>query len=186
MNYFRPISNEFVDSKAFEAGMQRHSFELEQYKIAASATTQDVALHGKQYLDHVHQQLVAELTAIVAKGSQSQVRMEKREIDFHIAFIPKTAWDWLKKLVIEFEPTLNFGWLQPNLIEKTVPTRQDIIYEFWNVYPLQPEEYSYKGRWPNKIEWLTTTPPTDEQLKDACREASENAMYMARNRFLEQ
>lgn len=163
--------------------VDRHSFGLEQFCVNGHLDYEDLAVYGRQYADDQYRRMFTELRAIVAQGTQSQIRHEVKTVNSHVAFIPKTAFDWLKKLVVDFEPTLNFGWLKPEIISKTVPTHQEITKIFWNVYPLQQGEITYRGYWPDKIEWLTTMPPTDEQVRDGEQEARENAMRTAVSRF---
>lgn len=160
--------------------LKSEKFTLEQVDIASRVMDSDVHICGEEWRGDVLQETVIRLSAFVAQGQQVEVKNETKTTKTHVAIVPKTAWDWLKQLIVEFEPTLCFGWLVPVLTEYTIPTEQQTCKTFWNVYPIQKGDVSVgRGHWPDKVEWLTTTPATDKDLRNARKQAQDNAVFMA-------
>jgi len=155
------------------------SFDLERIELSRAIDDIELMIHGECFRNEIMRRTVIEVSALVAKGKQAKVTESTKTIRTHVALVPRTPWDWMKWLIVDFDPTLNFGWLKPDLIEYNIPTQQKITNTFWNVYPLQPGNFTVNGRWPDKIEWLTTTPPTEEDLRNAKQKAADNAMFMA-------
>jgi hypothetical protein len=74
-------------------------------------------------------------------GSQVKVESQTEKENIVVFSKPSSAIDWLKSLIVEFEPTLKFGWLIPKTID--VKLEQDIHHHetYYNVLPT-PKQFS--------------------------------------------
>jgi hypothetical protein len=85
--------------------------------------------------------------------------------------VPVSGLDWLKLLLVTWQPTLRFGWLIPRTQAIAVEVTQNDTY--YNVYPLTweyPELDSVELAFPEKIDWLTAVPATKAEVYDAMDE----------------
>ena len=108
-----------------------------------------------------------------ARGNQTQVSTEVRVTKQQVFTTPATATDWLKQVIIEWEPTLKFGWLRPRLRAVTVDVETCQENTYYNVVPMAMDEgrerlYITKfGRAPIAISgesWLDMDPCTAEDI----------------------
>lgn len=72
----------------------------------------------------------------------SQVRVHYREHETHSrikATVPATPWDALKLLLVQWQPTLDFGWFRPKT--RSIITKQyySVEEEYINVIPAPPD-----------------------------------------------
>ena len=98
-----------------------------------------------------------------AVGSQIRTEQNYRVNITHAASIPKTAVDWVKKLIVDFCPELQFGWLKP---EYKQITKQEKVYTtntYYNVYPV-PEQWD---RNQYRIRYLESQPYTVSEWNSA-------------------
>lgn len=113
---------------------------------------------------------IYEVSAYFAKGKQIRTFSEEKKRVHKTIDIPVTPIDWLKSLIIIFEPTLNFGWLKPNYrtLEKEVTIQ--IKEEYINVYPIELSNPALRDRclfFPSPYSWLMGEPPTQDDVHQA-------------------
>lgn len=116
--------------------------------------------------------LVAHIRSFVATGRQIRTEVSSDRHVEKTCLVPASNWDWVKKTIIDFEPTLNFGWLKPKY--KTINTNVHVIKHFKisNVYPLELETANRKAyvdlvSIPEPVDWLLSSePPTPEEVND--------------------
>lgn len=136
----------------------------------------------------------ARLITQFARGAQAKVQHKKEEKKVAIFDRPATAFDWLKQLIIEWQPSLNFGWLIPETIVAKVVTVTEINEAYYNVIPVGIEDRRKQvlelikqkpiPKQIDVIDWLEGEPITKEDIGNARRDyeeklsSSEMAWYM--------
>lgn len=75
-----------------------------------------------------------------AVGSQVRTQEDYKVLTTHSASIPKTAVDWVKRLIVDFIPALNFGWLKPEYRQITKQQKITNNITYYNIYPV-PEQW---------------------------------------------
>jgi hypothetical protein len=108
---------------------------------------------------------------------------------------PVTAVDWLKQLVVDWCPSLNFGWLVPQFRSVTVDVETQQVHTYYNVVPVsisRDRERLYFAKFnelPIRIRhetWLEMDPCTSEDIANAMAEewhllrSDQAAWYMKR------
>jgi hypothetical protein len=124
-----------------------------------------------------------------ARGHQARVVHEKNEKISIVGKMPESPIDWFKALLVQWDPSLNFGWLAPRIKDVLSITEITEQNTYYNVMPLdknfQPsylEVHEWEGL-PDLIEcdWLLGEPPTQSDVLESCRErlkARELSRYM--------
>ena len=110
--------------------------------------------------------IVLTLTHKFAVGNQINVEHTNRTYVKHTILIPKTALDWVKKLIIEFCPSLSFGWLKPNYKRVNCKVKEVCTNSYYNVYPV-PQGSRESSKYLNVHQWLTAEPFTKTDLQTA-------------------
>ena len=135
-----------------------YNFPIKQLKYSQYTSYDE---YNQMYNKHYRE----DITYQFAIGSQVRIDQQTTTYTTHTIDIPNTGWDWFKKVVIEFCPQLNFGWITPTY--KELKCKQKVVNNntYYNVIPIDPTK-KYKDRYPiTEIKWLTTMPYTlDEKL----------------------
>ena len=126
-----------------------------------------------------------------AIGSQARVENLFKELVTYRSQLPKTSWDHFKKILTDWVPTLNFGWLKPEYVKVPTRTVQNIKNTYYNVIPLSDdirnnfvavEKYippELDLRLPDEFDWLRATPPTIGETETAIADITEkHCAYM--------
>lgn len=107
---------------------------------------------------------------------------------------PKTFIDYLKQALVIWQPTLNFGWLIPEMDKVTFNYETEIISTYQNILPINPInnlDYDINARIyrivtcktipkvVDRLAWLEGEPCTKEDL-DKARDEYMNVMDSAR------
>jgi hypothetical protein len=120
-----------------------------------------------------------EIRSKFARGRQVRTSRREEVVRKEIRKIPETPFDWLKALLIQWEPSLGFGWLVPRLVMLTIDVEVHYHETFWNVAPLALPEDDRAGyisvfRTPpldlNCGTWLNSEPPSTEDIARARKE----------------
>ena len=74
-----------------------------------------------------------------AVGSQTRTEQSYKVDTTHEAWIPKTAVDWVKRLIADFIPALNFGWLKPQYRQITKQQKITNNITYYNIYPVSEQ-----------------------------------------------
>lgn len=124
-------------------------------------------------------------------GSCSKVNHHSSQENLELFLKPVTAMDWLKCLVVEFEPTLNFGWLAPKMEHFACSRNVHHQETYYNVLPT-PQEFSdrsvmiFQELAPHidfdsisEINLLNSEPPMQGDVAQQKMKAREIAAYMA-------
>lgn len=74
-----------------------------------------------------------------AVDSQTKTEQTYKVNITHAAWIPKTAANWVKKLIVDFCPELQFGWLKPKYRQITKQQKVYTTNTYYNLYPV-PEQ----------------------------------------------
>ena len=132
------------------------------------------------------------MRAMFARGNQTQVSTKTKATKQQVFSTPATAADWLKQLITEWEPTLKFGWLRPQLKSVTVDVVMHQENTYYNVVPMPIEErrerlyvarFGYRPMVVSGEDWLEMNPCTAEDIARARDEErkltrNEQAWYM--------
>lgn len=144
----------------------------EEFKIQKFTELIEVS---NDYSSYCRNQVYA-VSAYFAMGRQIKTEFKEHVQVQEVDSIPATPWNWVKALIVGFEPSLNFGWLHPTFkkIEKKVIIQQQSQY--LNVYPIELSHPSLKERHfriPSPYSWLTSEPPTESDVVNARRKIDE-------------
>ena len=77
--------------------------------------------------------MVVTAMAPIVLGSQVKTERQIRYLEKNVYSTPNSAIDWLKSLIVEWSPDLNFGWLKPEMRSFTVNTKTEVINNYLNV-----------------------------------------------------
>ena len=174
--------------------MYQQEFDIVQLKLAQ--------LIDKYQLDDLRTYPAWDVWGVVVEVSKSFAvgdritanHQESRHVEKTV-WIPATPWDWSKKLITDWQPSLNFGWLKPNLRAVETQVSVKIDETIYNVYPVEGQRDRSRQRivfgslsHPTPLQWLSSEPPTAQQVIQAeieVLDATESARYMAYNRLFE-
>lgn len=173
-------------SKEFDIVQLRVSQLIDEYELDSLRTYPDWNMRG----------VVVEVAKSFAVGDRITAnRDECRQVEAR-ASIPATPLNWVKKLITDWQPSLNFGWLTPTLRVIETQVRVTVNEKIYNVYPVQGQRDRSRQRivfgglhHPTPLEWLSSEPPTAQQIRQAeieVLDATESARYMAYDRLFEQ
>lgn len=132
-----------------------------------------------------------------AIGSQARVENVFKELITYRSQLPRTSWDHFKKIITDWVPELNFGWLKPEYVKVPTRTVQNIKNTYYNVIPISDEirnsfmtveKYippELNLRLPDEFDWLRATPCTVEETEAALEDITQKhcAYMLALNRF---
>jgi hypothetical protein len=78
------------------------------------------------------------------QGNQARVSNSTEVVQKRVFSVPASPADWLKQLITEWEPALNFGWLVPRLRSETVDVEIHHHGTYYNVAPMPMGERRQK------------------------------------------
>lgn len=120
---------------------------------------------------------IQQFTAQFAKGNQVKVSHKTEHTKQQVFSTPATAFDWLKKLVCDWQPDLCFGWLIPEMKVATVNIETHHHSKYWNVMPApmdarRHDVFRIANHYDVSAEisphdWLEIQPPTHDDINAA-------------------
>lgn len=117
--------------------------------------------------------LVLSVAKSFAVGDRiTEYEHESRHVESWV-YIPRSPIDWVKTLIVDWQPSLNFGWLTPALKKINTQVTHISREKNYNVYPVEPqgkrvtkEIIFAETRHPSPLEWLSSDPPTQKQIME--------------------
>lgn len=143
---------------------EEHKFKIQKLQQLFAITDEEAArgMRMEAYYEQARFRQVLRFWKQYAQGSQARVEHNIETVETFVAKIPSTPADWVKSLIVKWQPTLDFGWLSPKFKSYSVPTEQHITETYWNVYLLEEEMPrgmdSITMRKPSPVDWLTAMP----------------------------
>lgn len=121
---------------------------------------------------------VIRCTAKFAKGSRfSEERQTTVE---EVKLLPASIWDHIRLSLVTWQPTLNFGWITPKMVE--IPVKLERMSFHYNVVPAPMSNkdrdiaiYALGGDSSlpdasDPLTWLLSEPPTETDIENAREE----------------
>ena len=156
-----------------------YHFPIEQY--TQSFYLDPYILVNNSYQDYLNSYSTS-FTSKFAKGSQTLVDKTNKSLKLEGILQPTSLIDHIKHALINWEPTLNFGWLTPKYSKSYINFEYTESSSYVNVYPLPT---SHPGRFYtlyehslSPVEWLNAKPVSRESVSKA-HENIREAKYSA-------
>lgn len=145
---------------------------IEQFKYTVIKLVNRIRLDAEEIEVKINNNYSREYTVELIKefavGSQIRIETDNNTKKSYLVSIPLNGINYLKKIVIEFCPEINFGWLQPAYKKVYGKVVNNYTYTCYNVYPLSKNEKNRDNTFRlTTANWLNSDPFTPRELDAA-------------------